>query len=75
MIDNGMNGKPVVHECTCTNSPWQHLICRKIVVYVVYSSTSRAIAHALWRLYSNDLNDTLWTGILNAARCLGLHTM
>ena len=27
---------------------WQRSICRKIVVYVVYSSTSRAIAHALW---------------------------
>ena len=49
----------------------QRSICRKIVVYVVYSSTSRAIAHAL----SNDLNDTFWTGILNAARCLGSYTM
>ena len=31
-------------------SPGQRSVCRKIVVYVVYSSTSRAIAHALWRL-------------------------
>ena len=55
---------------------WQRWICRKIVVglYVVHSSTSRAIAHALWRLKSNDLNDTLLTGILNAARCLGSYT-
>ena len=30
--------------------------------------TSRAIAHALWRLLSNDLNDTPLTGMLNAAR-------
>ena len=36
--------------------------------------TSRAIAHALWRLQSNDLNDTLLTGMLNAARCLGSYT-
>ena len=50
------------------NNHGQRSICRKIVVYVVHSSTSRAIAHALWRLLSNDLNDTLLTGMLNAAR-------
>ena len=31
------------------------------------SDTSRAIAHALCRLLSNDLNDTLLTVMLNAA--------
>ena len=56
-------------------TPGQRSICRKIVVYVVYSSTSRAIAHAWWRLLSNDLNDTLLTVILNAARCIGSYTM
>ena len=37
--------------------------------------TSRAIAHALWRLLSNDLNDTLLTGMLNAARFVLLRTL
>ena len=36
--------------------------------------TGRAIAHAMWRLLSNDLNDTLLTGMLNAAHCLGSYT-
>ena len=31
-------------------SQGQRSICREIVEYVVYSSTSREIAHALWRL-------------------------
>ena len=29
---------------------WQRSICRKIVEYMAYSLTSRAIAHALWCL-------------------------
>ena len=60
--------KVLLVDATSNLHPWQHSICRKIVVYVVYSLTSRAIPHALWRLLSNDFNDTLLTEMLNAAR-------
>ena len=72
-----MQPDKITSNTKTAKTPWQRSICRKIVVYVVYSSTSRAIAHALWRIQSNDLNDTLLTGMLNAARlsCFAHYTI
>ena len=42
--------KYVYRVVVILNVSWKRSISRKIVVYVLYYSTSRAIAHALWRL-------------------------